>query len=163
MATSTQDHTSAHAQDGDAEAAAGQKFIAPLVTPRNLISHIPETPNPMIRAITAARMRMTVVMLFGEKRKDNITTQPTSFHTLRLRCSLQSHRQEGRSKWVSHRPRARWTSEAHDHSRVTNIRVSTRHQRQGTTWHGDTETRVLPLEGGSGPPWRMLLSAPPGA
>lgn len=33
----------------------------------------------MIRAITAARMRMTVVVLFGEKIKDNITMQTVSF------------------------------------------------------------------------------------
>ena len=38
---------------------------------------------------------MTVVMLFGEKRKDNITTQPTFFTPYAYGARLQSHRQEG--------------------------------------------------------------------
>lgn len=60
-------------------------FHHPLAPARNLSSLIPETPNPMIRAITAARTIMTMVRLFGEK-KDNITMQPTSLtpgHTCR--------------------------------------------------------------------------------
>lgn len=40
----------------------------PLAPARNASGHIPEIPNPMIKAITAARMIMTVVVLFGEKR-----------------------------------------------------------------------------------------------
>lgn len=113
--TSTQDHTSAHAQDGDAEAVAGQ-FMVPLVITRSLSSHVPETPKPMIRAITTARMIMTVVVLFGEKRKDNITMQPPSFHTLHLRCAFAEPPAGRRSRRVSHKPKTRWTSEAHDHS-----------------------------------------------
>jgi len=75
--------------------AAGQKFITLPVTAKNLSSHVPETPNPMMRAITAARMIMTVVMLFGEKRKDNVTAQPTSFTPYAYGACLQSHWQEG--------------------------------------------------------------------
>lgn len=61
------------------EAEAGQTFIIPQVTARNLSSHIPETPNPMISTVTTDRVTMTVVKLHGGKRKDNITVRPTSF------------------------------------------------------------------------------------
>lgn len=60
---------------------------------------------------------MTVVMLFGEKRKDNITTQPTSFTPYAYAARLQSCRQEGEVEaGKSRRPRAGWTGETHDHS-----------------------------------------------
>lgn len=39
------------------------------MTSANPGHHIPETPKPMISAITAARIRMTVIVLF-KKRKD---------------------------------------------------------------------------------------------
>lgn len=55
---------------------AGQKFIIPPVTARNLSSHIPETPKPMIRVITAARMTMTVVMLLGKKENTTLVESP---------------------------------------------------------------------------------------
>lgn len=84
--TSTQDHTSAHKQDGDMTVAAGQKFVVLLVTARNPKSHVPETPNPMIRAITAARMIMTVVILFGNKKKGQRYHTAHLFHSLHLQC-----------------------------------------------------------------------------
>lgn len=58
------------------EVEAGQKFITPPVTARNLSSHIPETPKPMIRAITAARMTMTVIMLLGKKERTTLLQSP---------------------------------------------------------------------------------------
>lgn len=61
---------------GRTEVEAGQKFIIPPVTARNLSSHVPETPKPMIRAITAARMTMTVVMLLGKKERTALVQSP---------------------------------------------------------------------------------------
>lgn len=114
----------------------------------------------MIRAITAARMIMTVVMLFGENRKDNITAQPTSFTPYAYAACLQSCQQEGEVEaGKSRRPRAGWTGETHDHS-------SDKHS--GEHLSSKVKDRVtggkaLPLGGGSGSQWRMLLSASPGA
>ena len=74
---------------------AGQKFITPPVTARNLSSHIPETPKPMIRAITAARMIMTVVMLWGKKERTTLPHSPPPFTPCTYSVRLQSQRQEG--------------------------------------------------------------------
>lgn len=66
--------TGSHLGVGARDARAG--LCHPLAPARNASGHIPEIPNPMIRAITAARMIMTVVMLFGEKRTPLPCSQP---------------------------------------------------------------------------------------
>lgn len=148
--TSTHDHTSACAWDGHMKVEAGQKFIIPPVTARNLSSHIPETPKPII---SAARMTMTVVMLLGKKENTPSVESPPPSQPMpvpsicRLVCRKEVEANEPQTQNEA-------DGEAHDHSSDENSGEQHLSSTVGDTVAGDPgfafESRELaPVEDAS--------------
>lgn len=90
----------------------------------------------MIRAVTAARMIMTVVMLFGEKKKGQHYHTAHLFHTLHLQCMSAEPPAGRRMRQVCHRHRPRWSSEARDHNDHTSDKHSGEHSSSKVRDHG---------------------------